>query len=193
MPRDPHASDASEGTLLTIEEFERLPDDGWRCELVRGRVVREPPAGFEHGRLAMRIGLVLGRFVEEHRLGEVLASETGFVLFEELPTVRAPDAAFVAEGRVPSPAPPGFGRLAPDLAVEVVSPSNTVAEIHSKVMDYLDAGSRLVWVVDPRTRSVTVYRSRKEIRLLNEDDELDGEDVLPGFRVGLKEIFEERR
>jgi Uma2 family endonuclease len=189
MAHDPPASDTSEGGLLTIEEFERLPDDGWRCELVRGKVVREPPAGFEHGRLAMRIGLLLGRFVEENNLGEVLASETGFVLFEEPPTVRAPDAAFVAEGRVPTPAPPGFGRLAPDLAVEVVSPSNTLAEIHSKVMDYLNAGSRRVWVVDSSTRSITVYRSRKEIRLLTGDDEVDGEDVLPGFRVGLAEIF----
>ncbi len=191
MAHGPPSSDASEG-LLTIEEFERLPDDGWRCELVRGRVVQEPPAGFEHGRLAMRIGLLLGRFVEENNLGEVLASETGFVLVEEPPTVRAPDAAFVAKGRVPFPAAPGFGRLAPDLAVEVVSPSNTLAEIHSKVMDYLDAGSRRVWVADPMTRTVTVYCSRKDIRLLSGDDELDGEDVLPGFRVRLGEIFRPR-
>ena len=184
---------ASEGTRLTIEEFERLPDDEWRCELVRGVVVREPPAGFEHGRLANKILYLLTAFVEKHGLGEVVASETGFVLFEEPPTVRAPDAAFVAEGRVPSPAPPGFGRLAPDLAVEVVSPSNTVADIHAKVMDYLDAGSRLVWVVDPATRSVTVYRSLKEIRLLAEDEELDGSDVLPGLRIHLSEIFGPRR
>ena len=189
MTRDPIAS---EGTLLTIEEFEHLPDDGWRCELVRGVVVREPPAGFEHGRVAMRISLLLARFVEKHGLGEVLASETGFVLFEEPPTVRAPDAAFVAEGRVPSPAPPGFGRLAPDLAVEVVSPSNTIAQVHSKVLDYLGAGSRLVWVVDPATRSVTVYRSPKEIRLLTGEEMLDGGDVLPDFRVGLREIFGSR-
>lgn len=189
MTRDPSPS---EGDLLTIEEFERLPDDDTRLELVRGKVVREPPAGFEHGRLANRILYLLTHFVQEHGGGEVLASETGFVLFEEPPTVRAPDAAFVAEGRVPSPAPPGFGRLAPDLAVEVVSPSNTIAQIHSKVLDYLDAGSRLVWVVDPATRSVTVYRSPKEIRLLTGDEELGGEDVLPDFRVGLKEIFGSR-
>lgn len=184
-----HDPTASESIPLSIEEFERLPDDEWRSELVRGVVVREPPAGFEHGRVAMRVSFLLARFVEERGLGEVLASETGFVLFEEPPTVRAPDAAFVAEGRVPSPAPPGFGRLAPDLAVEVVSPSNTIAQIHSKVLDYLDAGSHLVWVVDPTTRSVTVYRSRKEIRLLAGDDDLDGGQVLPGFRVKLPEIF----
>lgn len=184
-----HDPTASESLPLTIEEFERLPDDEWRCELVRGVVVREPPAGFEHGRVANRILHLLTGFVEKHDLGEVLASETGFVLFEEPPTVRAPDAAFVAEGRVPFPAPPGFGRLAPDLAVEVVSPSNTIAQIHSKVLDYLDAGSHLVWVVDPTTRSVTAYRSRKEIRLLAEDEDLDGGEVLPGFQVKLSEIF----
>ena len=186
MTRDPFTS---EKPLLTIDEFERLPDDGWRCELVRGVVVREPPAGFEHGRLANRILYLLTAFAEEHGLGEVLASETGSALFEEPPTVRAPDAAFVAESRVPSPAPPGFGRLAPDLAVEVVSPSNTMTQIHSKVLDYLNAGSRLVWVVDPAARSVAVYRSRKEIRLLSGADELDGEEVLPGFRLRLEDLF----
>jgi Uma2 family endonuclease len=184
---------AAEDSLLTIEEFERLPDDEWRCELVRGVVVREPPAGFEHGRVANRILHALTRFVEEHGLGEVLASETGFVLFEDPPTVRAPDAAFVAEGRVPTPAPPGFGRLAPDLAIEVVSSSNTIPQIHSKVLDYLDAGTRLVWIADPATRTVTVYRSREEIRLLTEEEELDGEDVLRGFRLRLREIFGPRR
>lgn len=189
MPRDRHPTDPSEGTLLTIEEFERLPDDDTRCELVRGRVVREPPAGFEHGRLANRILYLLTRFVEEHGGGEILASETGFVLFDDPPTVRAPDAAFVAAGRVPSPAPAGFGRLAPDLAVEVISPSNTLAELHAKVTDYLDAGTRLVWALDPGTRTITVYRSRKEIRLLAGGDELDGEDVLPGFRVRSSKIF----
>lgn len=189
MPRDRHPTDPSEGTLLTIEEFERLPDDDTRCELVRGRVVREPPAGFEHGRLANRILYLLTRFVEEHGGGEIVASETGFVLFDDPPTVRAPDAAFVAAGRVPSPAPAGFGRLAPDLAVEVISPSNTLAELHAKVTDYLDAGTRLVWALDPGTRTITVYRSRKEIRLLAGGDELDGEDVLPGFRVRSSKIF----
>lgn len=192
MDHDRPPAETREGALLTIEAFERLPDDGTRCELVRGRVVREPPAGYEHGRLANRILYLLTRFAEEHGLGEILASETGFVLFEDPPTVRGPDAAFVAAGRVPFPAPPGFGRLAPDLAVEIVSPSNTFAEIQAKVMDYLDAGSRLVWEFDPGTRSVTVYRSREEIRILVGDDELDGEDVLPGFRLGLSEIFGSR-
>ncbi len=177
-------------SLVSIEEFERLEEEDCRSELVRGRVVREPPAGYEHCRLASRIDRSLGEFVEKQALGEVLTGEPGFVLSENPPTVRAPDVAFVAAHRVPEPVPVGFGRLAPDLAVEIVSVSNTLSEIHNKVFDYLDAGSRLVWVVDPGTRSVTAYRSRREIRILSGRDELDGGDVLPGFRFPLPAIFD---
>jgi Uma2 family endonuclease len=170
---------------LTIEEFERLPDDGWRMELVRGHVVREPPSGFEHGGVALRIGSLLVPFVDEHALGEVVGTEAGFVLSDEPPTVRAPDIAFVREDRLGFD-PKRFAPLAPDLAIEVLSPSNTMSEIHDKV---LDAGTRLVWVVDPASRTVTVYRSRHEIRLLTEDEEIDGADVVPGFRRKVSALF----
>lgn len=176
--------------LLTIEEFERLPDDGFRSELVRGRVVREPPAGMDHGEIGNRLAFLVTGFVRRHGLGKVYNADTGFVLFEDPPTVRAPDVAFVSCSRVPSPAESvGFGRLAPDLAVEVLSPSNTAAAIIDKVEDYLKAGTRLVWVVEPCRRSVTVYRSRSEIRLLGGDDELGGYDVLPGFSLRVSNIF----
>jgi Uma2 family endonuclease len=174
---------------LTIEEFERLPDDGWRLELVRGHVVREPPAGFEHGGIAGWIAGELHAFLREHRLGRVRTAETGFVLFDEPPTVRAPDVAFVRQERLTFDRK-RFAPLAPDLAVEIVSPSNTSSDIQQKVLDYLEAGTRLVWVVDPGPRIVTVYRSRDEIRLLTAADELDGEDVLPGFRLSVSELFE---
>ncbi|MBA3583074.1 MAG: Uma2 family endonuclease [Gemmatimonadetes bacterium] len=177
-----------EAELLSIEEFARLPDDGWRKELVRGKVVREPPAGFKHSGIGVRIASVLHRFVQEHALGEVVGADAGFVLFDEPPTVRAPDVAFVAEARLTFDLDK-FAPLAPDLAVEIVSPSNTVMEIHGKVMDYLDAGTRLVWVVDPHSRSITVYRSREEIRLLTEGEEIDGGGVLPGLRLRISELF----
>lgn len=176
--------------LLTLDEFERLPEDEWRTELVRGRVVREPPAGMDHGRLASRIALRVAAYVEGNDLGEVFIAETGFVLYEDPPTVRAPDVAFVAKARLPAPEDSmRFGHLAPDLAVEVVSPSNTAAEIIDKAVDYLEAGTRLVWVVEPSRRCITVYRSRDEIRLLQEGDDLEGHDVLPGFSVPVAEIF----
>lgn len=174
--------------LLTIEEFERLPDDGWRLELVRGQVVREPPTGFEHGDVAFRMGSILLRFVDEHALGKVVGTEAGFILFDEPPTVRAPDIAFVREERLGFD-PKRFAPMAPDLAVEILSPSNTVSEIQDKVLDYLDAGARLVWVTEPGSRTVTVYQSRNAIQLLTADDEIDGGNVLPGFRCKVSELF----
>jgi Uma2 family endonuclease len=157
-------------------------------ELVRGHVVREPPAGFEHGGIAAQVASCLHTFVRRHGLGKVLGAETGFVLFDDPPTVRAPDAAFVARDRLPAD-PRGFARLAPDLAVEIVSPSNTLSEIQDKVFDYLEAGTRLVWVVEPRGRTVTVYRSRDDIRILTSRQEITGDDVLPGFRTQVSEFF----
>jgi len=178
------------GTLITLAEFERLPDDESRTELVRGRLVREPPAGMDHGRVASRITFLVTGYVDRNRLGEVFTADTGFVLFQDPPTVRAPDVAFVSRDRLPSPEEfVGFGRLAPDFAVEIVSPSNTAAEILDKVEDYLEAGTRLVWVVEPRRRTVTEYRSRHEIRLLRERDAMDGHDVLPGFSLTVAELF----
>lgn len=181
-------SDSMDTGPVTIEEFQRLPDDGRRRELVQGRVVEEPPAGFGHGRLGVRLASHLHAYVEKHDLGEVVGTDAGFVLFDEPPTVRAPDIAFVAKDRLDFE-PERFAPLAPDLAVEILSPSNTVSEIHAKVVDYLDAGTRLVWVVDPASRTITVYRSREEIRLLSGDAEVDGGDVVPGFRLRLEELF----
>jgi Uma2 family endonuclease len=173
---------------VTIEEFERLPDDASRLELVRGHVVREPPAGFEHCGIAARITAYLDTYVRRQALGRIVTGEPGFVLFDDPPTVRAPDVAFVVRDRLPKD-PRGFPRLAPDLAVEIVSPSNILSEIQDKVFDYLDAGTRLVWVVEPRGRTVTVYRSREEIGILTPSQEIDGGEVLPGFRVEVSELF----
>ncbi|MGH7571538.1 MAG: Uma2 family endonuclease [Gemmatimonadota bacterium] len=173
---------------MTIEQFERLPDEPERLELVRGHVVREPPAGFEHCGIAGQITVCLGTFVRQHALGKVVTGDPGFVLFDDPPTVRAPDVAFVARDRLPDD-PRGFARLAPDLAVEVVSPSNTLSGIQDKVFDFLDAGTRLVWVVEPRGRTVTVYRSRDDIRILTASQEIEGGDVLPGLRIEVSEFF----
>lgn len=174
---------------MTIEEFERLPDDGWQYELVRGHLIREPPSGFDHSGLGVRISSILWTFVRERGLGEVVGADGGFILSLEPPTVRAPDVAFVREDRLDFDRK-RFAPLAPDLAVEVISPSNTLSEIQEKILDYLDAGTRMAWVVDPVTRSVTVWRSRDEIRLVGEDGELDGGDVLPGLRIPVSTLFE---
>lgn len=174
----------------TIEEYLTLPDDeGWRDELVRGRLVREPIPGGEHGWIQVILASALHGHADAHGLGVVLV-ESGYVLAESPPTVRGPDVSFVSRERIPPEGVVrGHWRMAPDLAVEVVSPSNRLAEMQEKVLEYLDAGSRMVWVVDPRTRSITVYRSPAEIRLLRRGDTLDGGNVVPGFRLPVEELF----
>lgn len=175
---------------LTLAEFERLPEeDEFLLELVRGRVVKEPRPGGRHGRVTSELFWRIESFVRERELGWTLV-ETGFLLADDPPTVRGPDVAFLARERIPSDgAPLGMWRQPPDLAVEVVSPTDTAAEIQDKVLEYLAAGTRLVWVVDPATESATAYRSRGEVRLLTAGDVLDGSDVLPGFRLELAELF----
>ena len=174
----------------SLEEYERLPDeDGWRDELVRGRIAREPQPGAEHGWLSARLFRAIDRWAEDSGVGIALM-ETGFLLSVEPPTVRGPDVAFLAIDRVPEEGiPKGFWPLAPDLAVEVVSPSNTASGIQEKVLEYLAAGSRAVWVVDPKTRTVTVCRSPDDLRILSRDDALETPDLLPGFRLPLAELF----
>ena len=176
---------------LSLEEFEQLPEEGEHVlELVRGRVVREPRPGGEHGWLAGELFGLIRSHVREHKLGLALI-ETGFLLSVDPPTVRGPDIAFIGTENLPAEGIPiGFWRVPPDLAVEVLSPSNRASEIREKVLEYLTAGTRLVWVVDPRTRSVAAYRSKDEVRVLTEGDMLDGADVLPDFRVVISDLFQ---
>jgi Uma2 family endonuclease len=179
-----------EGTPLTVEAYCALPDDErYRDELVRGRLVREPRPGPQHAWLQVRLGSMLHDFVERQGLGFVLG-DAGYVLAEKPATVRGPDLSFVAAGRMPDGPSAELPRLAPDLAVEIVSPSNRPAEIHEKVMQYLEAGVRLVWIVDPRARTIAVHRPGTAARVLALDDPLNGEDVLPGFTVPVRRVFD---
>lgn len=176
--------------LLTAEDLLRMPDDGFRYELVRGELRKMSPSGHTHGKIAMRISVPLGNYVWKKKLGEVYAAETGFKLASNPDTVRAPDVAFVQKDRVKAAEDvQGFWPGAPDLAVEVLSPGDTYSEVDEKVLDWLDAGTRMVVVVDPRNRSVTVYRSRDNIAILSENDTLNGGEVVPGWKLLIKEIF----
>jgi Uma2 family endonuclease len=151
--------------------------------------VREPRPETRHGQLIVRLSSWMHVHASERGIG-IVTADTGFVTSVEPPTVRGPDIAFFAvEGAPTEEMLKGFRQGGPDLAVEVVSPSNTASEIDEKVLEYLGAGTRLVWVVEPRTRSVTAYRSRDDIRLLTEGDVLEGDDVLPGFAVPVARIF----
>ncbi len=179
-----------ERRILTAEEFYALPDDEMDHELVEGWVTSEPMPGTRHGRVVIQLALALGGFVRAKRLGLVV-NNAGFVLARDPDTVRGPDLAFVTKERVEEAGDvEGFFPGPPDLAVEILSPSNRPVEMRAKVADYLAAGTRLVWVVDPGGRKVRAYRSLLAPRVLGPHDELDGEDVLPGFRLRVAELFE---
>ncbi|HEX6944471.1 MAG TPA: Uma2 family endonuclease [Gemmatimonadaceae bacterium] len=175
--------------LLTAEELLRLNLPNKRTELVRGQLVVREPAGYLHGNIAMRIGSVIHQHVEANSLGEVFAAETGFTLARRPDTVRAPDVAFIRSARLPSPPPRGFAELAPDLAVEVLSPDDRPGEVLEKVGDWLNAGALLVWVVDPRRRIARVYRADGSETHVDDEGSLEGEELLPGFRLSLKAVL----
>ena len=147
------------------------------------------PAGFEHGRIVIRMSLPLAAFVEERSLGVVTGAETGFQIGHDPDTVRAPDVGFVRAERVPSTPTLGFFQGAPDLAVEVLSPNDRASDLLAKVQDWLGAGCRAVWVVDPVTRTVSVYGRHADVVVCKITDELTGEDLLPEFRLPVAEIF----
>ena len=175
---------------MTAEDLLELPADHMRHELVEGELRTMSPAGGEHGRVALAIGARILQHVDEHSLGLAFAAETGFVLRRRPDTVRAPDVAFVAVDRLAQGAGRGFPELAPDLVVEVVSPSDRASEVAEKAAMWLDAGVRLVWVVDPQARLAAVHHPGGLVTVLREDAVLDGEDVLPGFRLPLAPLFE---
>jgi Uma2 family endonuclease len=176
---------------VTADELLLMPDDGFRYELVQGELRQMNPAGNVHGRVTMSFAWRLARYVEENQLGTVYAAETGFSLASDPDTVRAPDVAFVSQARVEAVGEvEGFWPEAPDLAVEVVSPGDSYAEVEEKVFAWLDAGTKMVVVINPRQRSATVYKSSIDIIALAEPDVLKGGDVVPGFELAVQEIFE---
>ena len=179
---------AAADRLATAEEFYRRPEGSGRFELVKGVIVPMSPTNYDHGMIALKLGRLIGNFVAEHDLGDTLGAETGFTLRRNPDTVRAPDVAFVSKTRRPTTRL-GFVELAPDLVVEVVSPSDAPDEIQEKVEDYLDAGVQLVGLVYPRAQSVTVYRSLSEVRVLRAPAALTADDLLPGFSLLIADLF----
>lgn len=176
--------------LMTAGELAELPDDNFRYELVKGELRRMAPAGSEHGASTMNLGAPLKVHVDEHDLGIVFAAETGFQLTESPDSVRAPDVAFVSRERIPADGiPKGYWKGAPDLAIEVVSPNDRLYEIDEKVDEYLAAGTRIVCIVYPKRRTVTVHRPDREPQVLTADDTLDLGEVVSGFRLPVKKIF----
>lgn len=175
---------------MTADELLAVPDDGYRYELVKGELIKMAPTGHKHGIVTMHLAGPLHQYVKDSNLGEVYGAESGFVVFQNPDTVRAPDVAFVRRERIESAGEvKSYWIGAPDLAVEVVSPGDTVGEVEEKVAEWLAGGARMVWVVSPKLHTVTVYRSLTAIVTLTEKDKLDGADVVPGFQMNVAEIF----
>ena len=177
--------------LMTADDLLRMPDDGMRHELIKGELRTMPPAGWGHGRQMIRFAASLDAYVESHDLGQVVAGDAGFRLARAPDTVRAPDVAFVRRDRLPSSDElAGFYAGAPDLVVEVISPNDLYTDVDEKVAEWLEHGALLVFVVNPRRRTVTVRRPGQPARTLGMDDVLDGEDVVPGWRLPVRELFD---
>ncbi len=185
--------------LMTAEELlvYEMPDK--RVELVRGRlIVREPP-GMRHGEFASRLVVALSNYLSRDRAsrgatetrGRVLACDSGFTLVRNPDTVRGPDVAYVSRDRWPGPFPNGYGEFAPDLAIEIRSPTDRAGAVLAKVGDWLDAGALQVWVVDPARQRVAVYRADGSQALLGVDDMLSVGELMPGFEYALTELFAE--
>jgi Uma2 family endonuclease len=173
--------------VWTDEELMRLPDDGRKYELVDGELVVSP-AGGRHGRTVVKLTVRLGAFVAEHRLGEVFDSSTGY----RLPSgnLRSPDVSFVTADRLAqSGVPKGFLHLPPDLAVEVLSPDDRPRPVMDKVGEYLAAGVRMVWVIDPDGEKAAAYRSLTDVHQIGPEESLQGEDVVPGFVCPLSALL----
>jgi Uma2 family endonuclease len=173
----------------TDEEFMALPEDGHRYELVNGALVDMGNSGMEHGEIGSFLGGNLAIYARSNKLGRVCDSSTAFAM--KTGNKRSPDVSFVAKERLQGVRrlPKGFFQGAPDLAVEVLSPNNTVEEIHDKIVEYFENGTRLVWVIHPDEQYVLVYHSPSPDRLLRLEDSLDGGDVVPGFTLPVAELF----
>lgn len=174
-------------TLMTVDDLLRLPDDE-RPELLDGAPHPVTPVKWPHLWVVNRITVILSRFVNERKLG-VVGGAGGFILGRNPDTRLAPDIAFVRRERLPDPAADVFFDLAPDLAIEVMSPSDTKPRLETKVRRYRDAGTALVWVAEPRRRAVTGYAPGHAARTLVEGESLSGGDVLPGFVLPVADIF----
>ena len=176
--------------LFTADQLLHMPSDNFRYELRKGALIKMSPAGFEHGAIAAALTVLLGQYIKANRLGVFCGAETGFKLASDPDTVLAPDFAFVRRERVELIGKTKkFWPGAPDLAVEVMSPDDTIRKTNEKAGDWIEAGARMVWVVNPKRQTITVFRPSADPQTLAEKDVLEGQDVVPGFRCVVAEVF----
>lgn len=178
-------------TLLTAEEFLHLDDGGACSELVRGRIVEMNRPHTAHGYFCYRVAMLLGQFVEQQQLGRIITNDAGVITERDPDTVRGPDIAFYSYERIPrGPLPEGYWPAAPELVVEIRSQDDRWKDILHKASEYLSAGVLTVAVADPQTQRVHLFSADRETSVLNANDELTFPDILPGFTVPVKKLFE---
>ena len=188
MPAE-HAYVPDMPQLMTAEELLYTNVPNKRTELVRGRLIVHEPPGGRHGYVAANLAFRLHQHIDLTGAGAVFVGDVGFTLHRDPDTVRGPDVAFVRKDRLPQPIPSTYLEFAPDLVVEVLSHTDRPGEVLAKVGDWLDAGARLVWVIDPERRLARIYRADGTEHILEEADQLLGEDVLPGFSCTIASIL----
>lgn len=176
---------------FTADQLLELPTGmGKRYELVAGELRVMSPSGWKHGSVVSNLHTKLGSFVEQHDLGMMFGAETGFRLGRDPDTVRAPDIAFIARENMPAEEPSdAFWPGAPDLAVEVLSPGDRTGEVDEKINAWLAAGCAAVWIVDPKLRTVTIYESATDVRVVTAGEVLRGEPLVPGFECPVDALF----
>jgi Uma2 family endonuclease len=176
--------------LLTIEDLAELEDTPGRYDLIRGELISMSPAGGQNGEIALRLGRLIGQYVDDHESGKAYGAETGFILARNPDVLLAPDVAFVSSDRLPPVDQQiGFMEVVPNLVVEVVSPSDRQRDVSAKIMEYLAARVSMVWVIEPSRKIVTIHTPDLRAQTFTVAGELDGGDVLPGFNLKVSEIF----
>lgn len=177
--------------FLTADDLLRLDSEGVRGELIRGVLCKTMPTGLTHGETVMNLAAELSSFIKPRRLGRVVGSDSGMLLERNPDTVREPDIAFISAQKLPLDVRlSGYFEGAPDLAVEVTSPSDSPRDVYHKARMWISFGVHLVWVVDPETRTIEIHRPGQPLQVLAEDDTLDGDTVLPGFSCAVRDLFD---
>lgn len=190
VPVEPVTIIPPAGRPWTADDLLALADDKrYRYELVQGELRRMSPTSPRHGRYEVRLIVAISKYLEANPIGEVFPGDAGFQLQADPLTIRAPDVAFVAQQQIPSGLTAGFWPLAPDLVVEIISPSESASEIAEKVSDYLRAGVQLLWLVYPDQKEVQEYRPQQPFHIYDHNGQLDGHEVLPGFQYALSNLF----
>lgn len=176
--------------LITGEEFFRMADTNW-CELIEGRIVRYHPTGYAHGEYELNFATALREFAREHQLGRVMSGEVGIYVRRNPDSVRGADVIYISHERYAQLQSNSFMDVAPELIVEIMSPDDAWSMVIQKLREYFNIGVQLVWVADPKARIVHAHRSVTDVREFTVEDELPGDEILPGFAVSVADLFED--